>query len=174
MQMCHGEGHQFWECSFPNFFLRMCRPDGTSWRLPGRHIFIKLGPVEIWKSSHTRVPPCHVNDVIELTPSLPYSTSIAFPLSYFEIWQIKGNSFRVSYNELLASFCLISGCIRPARSFVRSFVRSSVRSLVRWFVRSFVRPCFAASFFSLHKRANARNYTKENVVCPHMFFCILR
>ena len=60
-----------------------------------------------------KIPPLHVNDVIELTPSLPYSTPIAFPLSYFEIWQIKGNSFRVSYNELLASFCLISGCIRP-------------------------------------------------------------
>ena len=24
----------------------MCCPDGTSWRLPGRHIFIKLGPAE--------------------------------------------------------------------------------------------------------------------------------
>ena len=36
--------HQLLECSLQNFFLRMCRPEGISWRLPGRQIFIKLGP----------------------------------------------------------------------------------------------------------------------------------
>ena len=52
MQMCHGEGHQLLECSLPNFFLRMCRPEGISWRLPGRQIFIKLGPVHRWTRRH--------------------------------------------------------------------------------------------------------------------------
>ena len=85
--------------------------------------------VEIWKSSLTTR--------VSVAPRNRVDSLIAFPspILTFQIWQIKGNSFHVSYNEVLGSpaFALSADAMHPSIQLARSpmLVRSFVHSLFR-------------------------------------------